>query len=128
MHEKGETRVRLPARPVERAIVKKIAEVTARRTRCHGGETGSSEMRGEPDGRQLRVEAIGSFRVDHSAYRQSVAGIGPQRGAVVGRTLDAERVGALADTEMNHYMRLQRLAEARHERGDHLPLCGQDAG
>ena len=127
MHEQHERRGRLPQSPVERMVIEKIAEIVPRRVGGHGGNAARLEMPRERARRKRRIEASGSFGKDHRACRKSAFGIGARRGAVMRRMLDAECLGMLADAEVNHHMGLQRLAEARHERGG-LPFGGQDPG
>ena len=117
MHEQSETRIRLPSGPVERVIVEKVAEIAPAERDVTAGRPevlrcAASLPAGSPVSRRSGPSAWIT-----RPRRQSLAGIGAQRGAVMRRTLDAERIGALADAEVNHYMRLQALVEARHERG-----------
>ena len=87
----------------------------------------SLEMPRERGGRKGSIEAIGPVGADHRACGQSATGVGARRGAIMRRALDAERLGMLADAEVNHDMGLQRLAKARDERGG-LPFGGQNPG
>jgi hypothetical protein len=83
-------------------------------------------MRGDGGAQQLGVEQFGAFGLDQQPRRHEAVCIGAPCGAVMGETLDAKRLGALAHPKMNHHMRLQLIVEARHGLGG-LPGGGQHA-
>jgi hypothetical protein len=127
MDEQDKTVVALPSDPSERVIIKIVAEIRSGGAGRRGGEAACVEMGGKIGGRQSSVEASGPSGPDDRPGRKGPIGIFAHRGAVMGRSLDAKTLGALADAEVNHYMRLQLLVEARHELRS-LPRGGQDFG
>ncbi len=125
MHEADVAGLLLRRCPMERKIIKEVAEVASGGTRHRCRKSTLFQVFGELPRGNRRVEPGTTPLEDAAAFRQRAARVGPHLNAIVSVLLDTKAAGAPVQAEMENEPRLVTVEEIGPSPGDLGPFGGE---